>query len=159
MEYTVSMAKVSAGLLMYRSAQGRDKLEVFLVHPGGPFFKNRDDVWSVPKGLVEPNEDLLAAAKREFTEETGIVIASDTKQSSLGIVNYNNKTVHAWAFEKDLPKDSPRFASEAGFQLKSDPTPQGWPENDKGEFFNLETAKKKILKGQLPFLERLSGLS
>lgn len=118
------------------------KNEVFLVHPGGPFFKNRDNVWSVPKGEQHDGEDLLETAKREFCEETNIVIPA-FEPESIGFVKYNNKLVYCWAFESDLPKE---------FIFKSNKTPQGWDENDRGEFFDLETAKLKIIKYQLLLL-------
>jgi len=147
------VAKVSAGLLMYRFKD--NELQVFLVHPGGPFWAKKDaGVWSIPKGLIEnENDDLLETAKREFLEETGIVIASGAKQSSfvdLGFITYKNgKQVYAWAFEQDLPEN---------FVLKSNPTPQGWPETDRGQFFNLEVAKTKILAAQTELLSRLSTI-
>lgn len=148
------MAKISAGLLMYKLVAG--KPQVFLVHPGGPFFKFNDHVWSIPKGLQEDGEDLLETAKREFCEETGISLARRglVRQTflNLSFVTYNDKIVYCWAFESDLP----RFAGEAGFVFKSNPSKFGWPENDKGEFFNLETAKEKILPAQKEFLVRLT---
>ena len=140
---------------MYRKippAGGMTKVEVFLVHPGGPLWAKKDaGVWSIPKGLIEnENDDLFETAKREFFEETGIVIASGAKQSSfvaLGFITYTNgKQVHAWAFEFDLPEK---------FIFKSNLTPQGWPENDRGEFFNLETALQKIISAQTDLLMRL----
>lgn len=123
------------------------RIEVFLVHPGGPFFKNRDDVWSIPKGLQEEGEDLLETAKREFCEETNIVIPDLIRNLyNIGSVTYNGKVVYAWAFEGDLPTD---------YILKSNASKFKWPENDRGEFFDLETAKKKILAEQSEFLKRL----
>src|SRR3954454_5778817 len=93
------MARISAGLLMYRTSGSR--VEVLLVHPGGPFFRNKDrGAWTIPKGEPEPDEDLLDAARREFAEETGLepsgpfVALPPVKQSG-------DKTVHAWAFEGD----------------------------------------------------------
>ncbi len=147
------MAKISAGLLMYRKILDparMTRIEVFLVHPGGPFFKLRDDVWSIPKGLQEDGEDLLETAKREFCEETGISLARRglVRQTflNLGFVTYNNKIVYCWAFEQDLPKN---------YIFKSNPSKFGWPENDKGKFFDIETAKQKILPAQSEFLVRI----
>jgi predicted NUDIX family NTP pyrophosphohydrolase len=139
--------KVAAGLLMYRKSPG---LEVFLVHFGGPFWKNKDNgAWHIPKGLAEPDEDLLACARREFMEETGL--DPETAQTTdLGTAEYNGKKIHIWAFKGELPED---------FVLKSNPTPQGWPENDKGQFFPIETAFLKILPAQKIFLERLRSLT
>jgi len=139
------MPKISAGLLMYRR---NPNLEVFLVHPGGPFFKFKDNVWSIPKGEQKDGESLLETAKREFEEETGIV--PPEWETSLGMVEYNNKIVYCWAFENDLPKN---------FKLKSNLTKFGWPENDKGEFFGIPIVKTKILAAQVDFLSRLEGHS
>src|SRR4051794_39051772 len=93
------MRRTSAGLLMYRTRPGG--LEVFLAHPGGPFFKNKDDgAWTIPKGQVEDGEDLLDTAKREFEEETGIVPRGPFVALS-AVRQKGGKTVHAWAFEGD----------------------------------------------------------
>lgn len=146
------MAKTSAGLLMYRrildTARMTKKIEVFLVHPGGPFFKNNDKVWSIPKGLCEKNENLLDCAKREFTEETSFArrALANVNFVNIGFVEYSNKKVYCWAFKNDLPKD---------FVFKSNLSKFRWPENDKGEFFDLETAKIKMLPAQHPLLLRL----
>lgn len=137
------MAKTSAGLLMFRH---KSELEVFLIHPGGPFFKNNDKVWSIPKGEQLDAEDLLETAKREFFEETGINVPQNANFLDLKTVKYNSKTIYCWAFDGDLPEN---------FVLKSNPSKFGWPENDKGEFFDFNTAKTKILKSQLEFLNRL----
>ena len=138
---------------MYRKIldAARMTIEVFLVHPGGPFFKNRDNVWSIPKGLQENGEDLLATAKREFEEETNIVILerSDRIFFDLNFVEYNNKRVYCWAFENNITDEEIKKVFKCNFSKF------GWPENDEGEFFDIETAKLKIFPGQLPFLERL----
>lgn len=139
-----SMAKVSAGLLMYRWKD--DQLEVFLVHPGGPFFKNKN-VWGIPKG-EQDDEDLLETAKREFSEETGIVLKSSTVYYELGSTTYSNgKIVYAWALENG------DFDSK---KLVSNKTPFGWPEIDRGNYFPLEEAIKIISPAQKKFLDRLS---
>lgn len=141
------MAKVSAGLLMYRKTN--NKIEVFLVHPGGPFFKFNDHVWSIPKGLQEDGENLLETAKREFCEETSFPGAAlaNVNFVNLGFVCYNNKKVYCWAF------DSPRSDRvEASYVFKSNLSKFGWPENDKGEFFNFDVALSKIHPAQKPFL-------
>ncbi len=149
------MMKTSAGLLMYRFKNG--KLKVYLVHPGGPFFKNKDErYWSVPKGLVEEGEDLLAAAKREFEEETGIKPCGNNFIPLDSVVQSNRKIVHAWAFEHnencpDVPKSN---LCEITWPPCSG-IKQQIPEIDKGEFFNLGGAKKKIKKAQAAFIERL----
>ena len=143
--------KISAGLLMYR--RKNKQLEVFLVHPGGPFFKFKDKgSWSIPKGLRHDNEDFFETAKREFTEETGIGLPDNTAYYELGSTTYpNGKVVHCWAFENDLSDN---------FVLKSNKIPliggrQGWAEVDKGEFFDTSTATVKILPAQKPFIDRL----
>jgi predicted NUDIX family NTP pyrophosphohydrolase len=93
------MSRVSAGLLMYRICSGR--AQVLLVHPGGPFFRKKDQgAWSLPKGEVEPDEDLLAAARREFEEETGLK-PSGPFAALTPVEQSGGKAVHAWAFEGD----------------------------------------------------------
>src|SRR4051812_37939801 len=93
------MSRVSAGLLMYRNCSGRTG--VLLVHPGGPFFRNKDQgAWSIPKGEAEPDEDLLAAARREFEEETSLK-PSGPYAALTPVKQSGGKVVHAWAFEGD----------------------------------------------------------
>lgn len=138
--------KTSAGLLMYRF-KNKD-LEVFLAHPGGPFYLHKDNgVWGIPKGLPENDEQLLETAKREFSEETGIRLKPGTNYLDLGSVKYSSgKTVYAWAFA-DGGYDPTKMASNL--------TPQGWPENDRGDYFSLKEAATKILPAQKKFLLRL----
>ena len=94
------MPRISAGLLMYRLHDG--KLQVLLAHPGGPFFKNKDEgAWSIPKGEVEPDEDLLETARREFKEETGVT-PKGPFTALTPVTQKGGKLVHAWAFEGDL---------------------------------------------------------
>jgi predicted NUDIX family NTP pyrophosphohydrolase len=151
------MAKVSAGLLMYRKSAG--EVEVFLVHPGGPIWKSRDEAaWDIPKGEAEEGEDFLKAAKREFKEETSF--DSHPEYLYLGEVKQSNgKVIHIWAFEGDVdPKE-----------LKSNSTFITWPpksgkrleipEVDKGEFFSIDEAKKKIFSYQLPIIEEFERKS
>lgn len=152
--YYLSMEhKVSAGLLMYRQIGGR--LEVFLTHPGGPFFKNRDNgFWGIPKGLVDTAEDLLETAKREFEEETGIKPTEPFTGLS-NIEQRNNKTVFAWAFSHQENVDKIKSNT---FTLEWPPKSgniQEFPEIDKGEFYNMENAKQKMRLEQQPFLDRL----
>ena len=146
--------KKSAGLLMY-GINGGD-LRLFLVHPGGPYFSKKDDgYWSIPKGLLEENEELLAAAKREFKEETGILPVGDF--IPLGTVRQkNNKTVHAWAFKSDL--DNPVNISCNTCEVEWPPKSGLFitiPEVDKGIFFRLEEARRKINMAQVEFIDRL----
>lgn len=147
-------SNVSAGLLMYR--RQNNSVEFLLVHPGGPFWKNKDDgAWSIPKGEVQPGEDLLSRARIEFNEELGLE-ASGNFLPLGSIKQKNGKTVHAWAFEGDLPQ---------GFQLKSNTFEIEWPphsgklkefpEVDRAEFFAEEIARRKINPAQLSFFDRL----
>ena len=144
----------SAGLLMYHKSG--DGLKLFLVHPGGPFFAKKDEgYWGIPKGLVEGEEELLQAAIREFEEETGI--KSKGKYISLGVTTQtNNKIVHAWAFESD---SSEQIEIECNtFEMEWPPRSgkiMHFPEVDRGEFFNIEQARKKIYSAQQVFIDRL----
>ena len=147
------MSVHSAGILCYRyHDQG---LEVFLVHPGGPFWASRDDgAWSIPKGLIEAGEDPLATARREFREETGFCAEGEFLQ--LGqLRQHSGKIVHAWALQMDL--DASLLKSNT-FSLEW-PTGSGsicdYPEVDKGAWFALAIARQKLFPGQEPFLDRL----
>lgn len=141
---------------MYRKNPERG-VEVFLVHPGGPFYKNKDDgYWSIPKGLVEEGEDLFETAKREFVEETGFEItAKDFIELNPAI--RPDKIVHTWAFEGDcapsLLKSNTCFVEwppRSGKQMEI-------PEIDRGEFFTIEEAKKKMYKYLVPLVEGLAS--
>jgi predicted NUDIX family NTP pyrophosphohydrolase len=146
--------KVSAGLLMFRR-KGRAP-EVLLVHPGGPFWVTKDDgAWTIPKGEAAPDENLLRRAAIEFEEELGIKPPGNL--IPLGSIKQKGgKTVHAWAFEGDLPKS---------FELKSNVFEMEWPprsgklrkfpEIDRAEFFAEEVARRKINPAQVSFLTRL----
>jgi len=147
------VAEKSAGLLMYRRRGGG--VEVFLVHPGGPFWAKKDEgAWSVPKGLYEEGEDPLEAARREFTEETGFAVTGELLP--LGTVRMKSgKTVAAWAFEGDA---DPAALKSNTFEMEWPPRSgrmQKFPEVDRGAWFPLEEARVKIVKGQRPLLERL----
>lgn len=147
------MSKQSAGILLYRYKS--NALEVFLVHPGGPFWMRKDEgAWSIPKGLIEENEDPMNAAQREFTEETGF--KAEGELIALGQVKQpSNKMVHAWALEMDVDAGELKSNTFALEWPKGSGKIQEYPEADKGEWFNLERAKTKILKGQIVFLNRL----
>lgn len=140
---------------MYRRAN--DKIEVFLVHPGGPFYtKKGDGFWSIPKGLVEnpEGEDFLPDAIREFEEETNNPAKSE-KFISLGSVKLKSgKIVHAWAFEGDLEKDFKSNEFEMEWPPRSGKK-QKFPEVDKAEFFDPENAKVKLSAEQAEFIDRL----
>ena len=148
------MKKTSAGLLMYRFKNG--ELKVFLAHPGGPFYTRKDDgFWTIPKGEVNENEELLAAAQREFEEETGIV--PEGEFIGLGSVRQKSgKIVYAWAFEgKKKPHALPKSNL---FEMEWPPhsgKTEKFPEIDKAEFFDTQIARKKILPAQSEFIERL----
>ena len=147
-------ANLSAGLLMFTVKNG--ELKIFLVHPGGPFFKNKDKgYWGIPKGLPDENEELLNAAKREFEEETGMKPKGDF--IPLGTVKQKNgKVVHAWGFkcEDDSPVDVNCNTFEMEWPPKSG-RKQSFPEIDKGEFFSINEAKEKINEAQKEFIMRL----
>ena len=151
--------KVSAGLMMYRFRRGH--LEVFLGHPGGPYFRRRDlGVWGIPKGKVEEGEQLIETAVREFGEETGISLDGVKPERDfipLEMVRLQSgKQVHAWAFRGNHPDDQPiqsilysiEWPPRSGREIEV-------PELDTGRFFPIWTARKKITPSQLPFLDRL----
>lgn len=136
-------------------------LRVFLVHPGGLFWKNKDKgTWSIPKGLIEENEDLLLAAKREFKEETGIQIPENTEFTSLNTITMKSgKVIYAWAFNHDLTEHF-IFKSNT-FELEWPPKSGTFidvPECDKGEFFDIEIANEKINDAQKEFIVRLKKI-
>jgi predicted NUDIX family NTP pyrophosphohydrolase len=149
------MAKLSAGLLPFRKR--RDQVEVFLVHPGGPFWAKKDEgAWSLPKGEYTQGEDPLEAALREFTEETSFhadgpfVPLGESKQPG-------GKNITAWAFETNL--DETAIKSNA-FSMEWPPKSgniQEFPEVDRAAWFSLPRAQIKILRGQVPFLVRLGA--
>ncbi len=143
----------SAGLLMYRKRG--EAVQVLLVHPGGPFWAKKDlGSWSIPKGEFGQDEDALKAARREFEEETGFLPTGNFVR--LGVVKQpSGKLVHAWAFEGDL--DTKKIKSNT-FSMEWPPqsgTQQEFPEVDRGEWFTIETAREKILQGQVEFLDEL----
>jgi predicted NUDIX family NTP pyrophosphohydrolase len=147
------MAKSSAGVLLYRRREGR--LEVFLVHPGGPFWAKKDiGAWSIPKGECAEGEDGLTAARREFEEETGR--AAEGEFLELGEIRQaGGKVVTAWAVEGDLNPDeivSNEFAME--WPPRSGRTAK-FPEVDRGAWFGMIEARERILAGQRELLARL----
>lgn len=125
-------------------------LEVFLVHPGGPFWAKKDEgAWSIPKGEFELNEDALAAAQREFTEETGSVAAGEFLHLT-PIKQPSGKIVHAWAVEMDC---DPTHIRSNTFVFRG----REYPEVDRAAWFTIPDARRKILKGQLGFLDELDN--
>ncbi len=148
------MAKSSAGLLLFRIADHGP--EVLLVHMGGPFWQRRDaGAWSIPKGEYLPSEDPLAAARREFSEETGLAVPPG-EPIDLGQVRQSGgKTVRAWAIEADI--DISTFESNT-FELewpRGSGRMQRFPEVDRAGWFDLESAREKLVRGQVAFLEEL----
>ena len=148
--------KQSAGLLLYRRHGGG--MEVLLVHPGGPFWKTKDDgAWSIPKGEFAEGEDPLAAAKREFHEETGLAIDGEFRPLT-PVKQKSGKRVHAWAVEADVDASAVRSNT---FALEWPPKSgrmQEFPEIDRAAWFPLPLAREKILASQRPFLDRLERL-
>lgn len=146
---------VSAGLLMYR--QTPDGVEVLLVHPGGPFFRNKDEgSWSVPKGLVDDGEEGLDAARREFEEETGFPVTAEEFVELGEVQQKSGKRVRAWAFEGDC---DPSNIESNTFELEWPPRSgkmRTFPEVDRAEFFGLGEASSKINPRQVEFLEKLA---
>ena len=152
------MPKLSAGLLLYRRTSGH--VEVLLVHPGGPFWAKKDEgAWSIPKGEYEPGEDPFEVAIREFEEELGIAPPAADATMPLGEVRQpSGKRVTAWALEGDVAVD----------EIHSNTFPMEWPprsgrmqeipEVDRAGWFDLDTARRKLLKGQVAFLDRLADL-
>jgi predicted NUDIX family NTP pyrophosphohydrolase len=147
------MPKQSAGIIAYRKRN--NQLQVFLVHPGGPFWKNKDiGAWSIPKGEYEPEEEPLTAAKREFKEETGQIISGDF--TPLAPIKYKSgKVVRAWAVEAEIDHTNiksnffemewpPRSGKTASFE-----------EVDRADWFDLETAKQMVVPAQVGLVEEL----
>lgn len=148
--------KQSAGILLYRNINS--VLEVFLVHPGGPFFKNKDEgSWSIPKGEFLDNEEALTAAKREFEEETGQAI--DGNFIPLGSIKQKSgKTVYAWAVEGDINHETifsntceVEWPPRTGKKISI-------PEIDRADWFEVDEAKRKINPAQAELVDRLVKL-
>jgi predicted NUDIX family NTP pyrophosphohydrolase len=146
----------SAGLLLYRIRHAA--IEVLLVHPGGPYWKTKDDgAWSIPKGEFSGAEDPLVAARREFFEETGVAIEGDLRALK-PIQQSGGKIVHAWAVEGDL---DPTTIVSNTFDIEWPPRSgrlQSFPEIDRAAWFALPEATRKILRGQVPLLEELAQM-
>jgi predicted NUDIX family NTP pyrophosphohydrolase len=149
------MARLSAGLLMYRSGP----LEVFLVHPGGPLYRNKDDgVWSIPKGEVEDGDEPLETARREFEEETGVKPRASAFLPLGEIRQRGGKRVVAWAFEGDCDPASVRSNS---FEMEWPPRSgkrASFPEVDRASFFSPEIARAKLNPAQAELVTRLQEM-
>ena len=150
------MPRQSAGLLLYRRRDGA--LEVLLVHPGGPLWAKRDlGAWSIPKGEIHPGEDPLAAARREFAEETGLPAAGPFV--ALGAIRQRGgKRVDAWAAPGDF---DPASLNSVEFELEWPPRSgarRRFPEVDRAAWFALDEARRRILPAQAPLLDRLAAI-
>ena len=148
------MGKKSAGVLLYRFKN--KKLEVMLVHPGGPFWAKKDaGVWSIPKGEFENDEEALIAAKREFEEELGAKISAEKFIELSPVKSKSKKIIYAFAAAYDFDTTNIKsnlcwvdWPPRSGKRIEI-------PEIDKADWFDIETAKEKILAYQLPLIEEL----
>lgn len=144
--------KITAGLLLYRR---RGEPEVFLVHPGGPFWTKKDaGAWSLPKGEIGEGEDPLQAAKREFTEETGFPIEGEFRPLD-PIKQSGGKVVQAWAIEADCDPAQVRSNLFAMVWPPKSGRTQQFPEVDRAEWFPIAEARKRIIPAQVKFLDQL----
>jgi predicted NUDIX family NTP pyrophosphohydrolase len=154
MDEPTRRSPLSAGILLFREREGR--LEVLLGHPGGPFFAKKDEgSWSVLKGEADTGEELPAVARREFAEETGQEPPDGTMLELGEVRQRGGKTVVAWALAGDL---DPATARSNTFEMEWPPRSgrvRAFPEIDRVGWFDLETARQKILSAQVPFLDRL----
>lgn len=152
----IFMPKQSAGILLYKLTDGL--LQVFLVHPGGPFFQKKDEgAWSIPKGEYIDGEAPLAAAQREFEEEVGKPITGNFIKLQ-PIKQKSGKVVHAWAVEGDI--DHENIISNT-FEIEWPPKSgklSSFPEIDRAGWFSIDVAKTKIIPGQVGLIEELEGL-
>ncbi|HXS40118.1 MAG TPA: NUDIX domain-containing protein [Stellaceae bacterium] len=149
-------SKRSAGLLLYRTRHGA--IEAFLVHPGGPFWAKKDEgAWTIPKGEIDEGEDPLAAAMREFAEETGTMLQGEFRALP-PVRQAGGKTVLAWALAGEL--DAAAIRSNE-FEMEWPPKSgkrRRFPEIDRAEWFALEEARRKINKAQIALLDALVAL-
>jgi predicted NUDIX family NTP pyrophosphohydrolase len=148
--------RISAGILVYRRTG--NGIEVLLAHPGGPFWAKKDS-WSVPKGEVEDGEDLLEAAKREFSEETGLPLTNEDFVELGQQKQGSSKINHVWALEDD--PDTSRFSCKSFAEIEWPPKSgknEHFPEVDKVAWFKLGKAKDKLFQYQKTFIDRLNEL-
>jgi predicted NUDIX family NTP pyrophosphohydrolase len=150
------MSQISAGILMFRLR--KKTIEVLLVHPGGPFWAGKaDGAWSIPKGLLEPNEEPLAAAQREFEEETGVKVSGHFLRLS-PVKTKSGKIIEAWAIEGDCEPSQVRSNT---FLIEWPPRSgrqREFPEIDRAAWFEINDAKKTINQGQKGLLDELQRI-
>jgi predicted NUDIX family NTP pyrophosphohydrolase len=151
------MAKKSAGLLLYREASETLGIEVLLAHPGGPFWRNKNEgAWTIPKGEFADDEDPLAAAKREFEEELGAAPPVGDYIQLKPIKQKNGKVVHAWAVKGNF---DPKALKSNTFEMEWPPKSgrmQSFPEVDRAQWFSPDVAKLKMLIGQGALVDELT---
>ncbi len=151
------MPKTSAGIIAFRILN--EKIEILLVHPGGPFFRNKDlGVWSIPKGEYTKPADPLEVAKHEFEEETGNIITGNLFMPLTLVKNKSAKVLTAWAIQENFEVS---FIRSNIFELEWPPKSgkmQNFPEADKAEWFSFKEAKQKIVPYQLPLIAELETL-
>lgn len=151
------LSKLSAGVVLYRLVD--DGVEVLLVHPGGPYWANKDEgAWSIPKGEYGMGEDPQRVAIREFEEETGSQLPAGEVTDLGDITQPGRKTVRAWALEGDL---DPALVNSNTFEMEWPPhsgRTASFPEVDRAEWCSIAVARRKLLKAQVAFLDRLVAL-
>ena len=155
----IHLSKLSAGILAYNVSPGGE-LKVLLVHPGGPFWKNKDEgAWSIPKGEYTQDEEALTAAKREFKEEVGIELPGGDFVPLKAVKIKSGKLIAAWAIQADINIDD---IQSNHFEMEWPPRSgkkQFFPEVDKAGWFSIEEAKIKITSGQVSFLDQLVNVT
>jgi predicted NUDIX family NTP pyrophosphohydrolase len=154
---TIGYMRMSGGILLFRrSATG---IEVLLAHPGGPYFRDRDEGhWTIPKGEPDPEEPLLDAAVREFAEETGLPLPDGPRVELGSITQKGGKVVHGWAVEGDL---DPTAAESNRVELEWPPRSgrmQSFPEIDRVAWFEPSEARRRIKEAQVPLIDRLEDV-
>ena len=153
----MQISNQSAGILLYRNINGQ--IEFFLVHPGGPFFKNKDEgYWSIPKGEFLPDENPLAAAQREFEEETGRSIKAEKFIELSPIKQKSGKIVHAWSAEGELDADT---ITSNTFEIEWPPHSgkmSSFPEIDRAGWFSADDARLKVNAAQAALIDELLSL-
>ncbi len=151
------MPKRSAGLLPFRITRGDQKLEIFIVHPGGPFWAKKDDrAWSIPKGEYEDDEDPSKVAEREFSEELGVAPPTGNRVDLGELRQPSGKRIRAWAVE--APDFEVAELASNEFEMEWPPksgVTQSFPEVDRARWVSAAVARKKLVKGQVGFVDLL----